>query len=35
MNNGGGPPNRPLPPTPDEEELIDRDRTLVMRRVST
>lgn len=31
----GGPPNRPLPPTPDEEEMIDRERTLVMRRVST
>lgn len=29
----GGAPNRPLPPTPDEEE--NGDRTLVMRRVST
>lgn len=28
----GGAPNRPLPPTPDEEELGD--RTLVMKRVS-
>lgn len=27
----GGAPNRPLPPTPDEEE--SGDRTLVMRRV--
>lgn len=32
--NNGGPPNRPLPPTPDEEEMIDRNSTLVMRRVS-
>lgn len=29
----GGAPNRPLPPTPDEEE--SGDRTLVMKRVST
>lgn len=28
----GGAPNRPLPPTPDEEE--SGDRTLVLRRVS-
>lgn len=28
----GGAPNRPLPPTPDEEE--SGDRTLVMKRVS-
>jgi len=28
----GGAPNRPLPPTPDEEE--NGDRTLVLRRVS-
>ena len=28
---GGGAPNRPLPPTPDEEE--SGDRTLVMKRV--
>jgi len=28
-----GAPNRPLPPTPDEEE--SGDRTLVMKRVST
>lgn len=30
---GGGAPNRPLPPTPDEEE--SGDRTLVMKRVSS
>ena len=31
-SSSGGAPNRPLPPTPDEEE--SGDRTLVMRRVS-
>lgn len=28
---GNGPPNRPLPPTPDEDA---QDRTLIMKRVS-
>lgn len=29
----GGPPNRPLPPTPDDDDAQG-DRTLVMKRVS-
>lgn len=29
---GGGPPNRPLPPTPDDD--AQGDRTLIMKRVS-
>lgn len=30
----GGPPNRPLPPTPDDDDHQG-DRTLIMKRVST
>lgn len=30
----GGPPNRPLPPTPDDDDQQG-DRTLIMKRVST
>ena len=29
----GGPPNRPLPPTPDDDDQAG-DRTLIMKRVS-
>jgi hypothetical protein len=29
----GGPPNRPLPPTPDDDDAQG-DRTLIMKRVS-
>ena len=29
----GGPPNRPLPPTPDDDDQ-NGDRTLIMKRVS-
>lgn len=29
----GGPPNRPLPPTPDDDDQQG-DRTLIMKRVS-
>lgn len=31
-NQQGGPPNRPLPPTPDDD--AQGDRTLIMKRVS-
>lgn len=31
VNQGSGPPNRPLPPTPDDAQG---DRTLIMKRVS-
>lgn len=31
-NQGSGPPNRPLPPTPDDD--AQGDRTLIMKRVS-
>lgn len=31
----GGPPNRPLPPTPDDDDQTQGgDRTLIMKRVS-
>lgn len=30
----GGPPNRPLPPTPDDDDQQAGDRTLIMKRVS-
>lgn len=30
----GGPPNRPLPPTPDDDDQNQGDRTLIMKRVS-
>lgn len=30
----GGPPNRPLPPTPDDDDQLQGDRTLIMKRVS-
>lgn len=33
VNNAGGAPTRPLPPTPDDDEAHG-DRTLVMKRVS-
>lgn len=32
QNQGTGPPNRPLPPTPDDD--AQGDRTLIMKRVS-
>lgn len=32
QNQGSGPPNRPLPPTPDDD--AQGDRTLIMKRVS-
>lgn len=33
QNQGSGPPNRPLPPTPDDDAQQG-DRTLIMKRVS-
>ena len=33
LNQGSGPPNRPLPPTPDDDAQQG-DRTLIMKRVS-
>lgn len=32
-HSGAGPPNRPLPPTPDDDDQQG-DRTLIMKRVS-
>lgn len=34
IGGSGGPPNRPLPPTPDDDDQAG-DRTLIMKRVST
>lgn len=33
IGGSGGPPNRPLPPTPDDDDQAG-DRTLIMKRVS-
>ena len=33
QHGSGGPPNRPLPPTPDDDD-VHSDRTLIMKRVS-